>query len=158
MKRDIKLFRNIGLSLLITAIFPLISFGQDSNDRILENSLVKDFSSSNITWGPCPEFMPEGCEIAILHGDPAKQNVDILFRLPANSDIPNHWHNSPERMILLSGELEVTYQGETTQILKQGNYAYGPAKKPHSGKCGNAGPCVLFIAFENPLDAIPINK
>ncbi|WP_051227913.1 cupin domain-containing protein [Gillisia sp. JM1] len=61
-------------------------------------------------------------------------------------------------MILLSGELHVTYQGESTQTLKQGNYAYGPAKKPHSGKCGNSKPCVLFIAFENPLDAIPINK
>ncbi len=158
MKKDIKSFRNICLSLLMVAIFPLFSFGQESNNITLEKSLVKDVNSANITWGPCPEFMPDGCEIAILHGDPAKPNVDILFKLPANSDIPNHWHNSAERMILLSGELQVTYQGENTQTLKQGNYAYGPAKKPHSGKCGNAGPCVLFIAFEDPLDAIPINK
>jgi quercetin dioxygenase-like cupin family protein len=158
MKRDIKSFRSIGLSLLMAAIFPLLSFSQENNETTFEKSLVKDVKSSNITWGPCPEFMPEGCEIAILHGDPAKPNVDILFRLPANTDIPNHWHNSAERMILLSGELQVTYEGESTQTLKQGNYAYGPAKKPHSGKCGDAGPCVLFIGFENPLDAIPVNK
>ncbi len=158
MKNNVKSFRNIWLSLLIAAIFPLLSFGQESNNSSLEKSLVKDANSSSIVWGPCPEFMPDGCEIAVLHGDPAKPNVDILFKLPANTNIPNHMHNSAERMILLSGELDVTYQGEQTQTLKKGNYAYGPAKKPHSGKCGNAGPCVLFIAFEDPLDAIPINK
>lgn len=158
MKRDIIYFRNIGICLVMVVIFPLSSFGQDANNTTMEKSIVKDFQSSAITWGPCPEFMPEGCEIAILHGDPSKANVDILFRLPANTDIPNHWHNSPERMILLSGELQITYKGENTQTLEQGNYAYGPAKKPHSGKCGNEGPCVLFIGFENPLDAIPINE
>jgi quercetin dioxygenase-like cupin family protein len=61
-------------------------------------------------------------------------------------------------MILISGEMEVTYDGEKTQTLKQGTYAYGPANKPHMAKCGDAGPCVLFIAFEKPLDAIPVNK
>jgi hypothetical protein len=33
-------------------------------------------------------------------------------------------------------------------------YAYGPAKLAHKAVCGNAGPCVLFIAFEAPVDAI----
>ncbi|RKS53034.1 Cupin domain-containing protein [Gillisia mitskevichiae] len=158
MKRDISSFQNVGLSLIMFAVFPFVLVAQENNNMTFEKSLIRDANSSEITWGPCPEFMPDGCEIAVLHGDPSKQNVDILFKLPANTDIPNHWHNSPERMILLSGELEVTYKGEETQTLKQGYYAYGPAKKPHTGKCGNSGPCVLFIGFENPLDAIPVNK
>jgi len=158
MKRDIRSFRNVGLSLIMAAVFPFVLVGQENNNQTFEKSVVRDAKSSEITWGPCPEFMPDGCEIAVLHGDPSKQNVDILFKLPANTDIPNHFHNSPERMILLSGELEVTYKNEETQTLKPGYYAYGPAKKPHTGKCGNSGPCVLFIGFENPLDAIPVNK
>ena len=28
-------------------------------------------------------------------------------------------------------------------------------KKAHSAKCADAGPCILFIAFEEPLDAFP---
>jgi quercetin dioxygenase-like cupin family protein len=148
MKINVKSFRSIVSVFIIAFIIPLVSYGQSNSETSFEKSMVVDAESSSIVWGPCPEFMPDGCEIAVLHGDPAKPNVDILFRLAANTDIPNHWHNSPERMILLSGELEVTYQGENTQTLKQGNYAYGPAKKPHTGKCGNAGPCVLFIGFE----------
>ena len=34
--------------------------------------------------------------------------------------------------------------------------AYGPAKRPHKGFRASAVPCVLFIAFESPLDAVPV--
>ena len=96
------------------------------------------------------------CNIVVLHGNPAINNVDILFKLSPNANIPNHWHNSAERTILIAGKLEVTYEGETTQTMKAGSYAYGPSKKPHTAKCISKDPCVLFIAFEEPLDAFPI--
>lgn len=120
-----------------------------------ENSVNFTKSDSSLEWGPCPEFMPEGCNIAVLHGDPTEKNADIFFKVPANANIPNHTHTSPERMVLVSGELEVTYEGEETQTLKEGSYAYGPANKPHSAKCGDT-PCVLFIAFEDPVDAFAV--
>jgi quercetin dioxygenase-like cupin family protein len=110
---------------------------------------------SKLKWGPCPEFLPKGCQIAVLHGDPAKNNADIFLRVPANSTLPRHWHTSPERMVLVSGELQVTYDGQKTAVLRPGSYAYGPAKLPHKGECTKAGPCVLFIAFEAPVDAVP---
>lgn len=105
----------------------------------------------------CPPFIPEGCMITVLQGDPAKGNFDILFKIPANFEVPKHWHTSPERMVLLSGSLEVTYDGEATQVLEVGDYAYGPARKPHTARCGDNGPCTLFIAFEAPLDAHEID-
>jgi quercetin dioxygenase-like cupin family protein len=158
MKNNIQSIRIMWFSLVIAFITPLILFSQESNNMEFEKSVVMDAESPKLVWGPCPEFMPNGCEIAVLHGDPSKDNVDILFKVPSNTDIPKHWHNSAERMILVSGEMDVTYDGEKTQTLKQGNYAYGPAKKPHSARCGDSGPCVLFIGFEKPLDAMPINK
>ena len=106
-----------------------------------------------LKWGGCPDFMPKGCEIAVLHGDPAKSNADVFFKVPANAVIPRHWHTSAERMVLVAGELSVTYDGHPTVVLKPGTYAYGPARMPHSATCGAAGPCVLFIAFESPVDA-----
>ncbi len=132
-------------------------FAQEEK-MVTTNSVVHTIDDPDLQWGPCPEFMPEGCKIAVLHGDPAKKNVDILFKLPANTDFPNHGHTSAERMILLSGELEVAYEGESSRKLEKGSYAYGPALKPHKGRCGNAGPCVIFIAFEEPLDAYAVQK
>ena len=123
-----------------------------------EPALAWTVPDAQLQWGPCPPFLPEGCGIAVLHGDPAKDNVDVFFKMPAKSVIPLHSHTSPERMVLVAGELHVTYEGQKTTVLKPGSYAYGPAKRPHDGACVSAVPCVLFIAFESPLDAMPIDS
>lgn len=60
-------------------------------------------------------------------------------------------------MVLVSGELQVTYDGQEPIILKPGAYAYGPAKHPHKGHCAQGDPCVLFVAFELPIDAVPVD-
>ena len=120
-----------------------------------ELPITRSAKDAELKWGPCPPFLPKGCEIAVLHGDPAKNNADIFFKVPANSVLPRHWHTSAERMVLVSGELHVTYDGHKTAVLKPGTYAYGPAKLPHKAECRKAGPCVLFIAFVSPVDAVP---
>ncbi len=129
-----------------------------SNSDIDENSVVKSFDDRAMEWGPCPSFMPEGCNISVLHGDPSKTNVDVLFKVNGRSSIPNHWHNSHERMVLLTGKMQVTYKGESTQTMNVGDYAYGPAKKPHTAKCISKDPCILFIGFGEPLDAFAVEE
>ncbi len=121
---------------------------------VAEPALTATFADSSLKWGPCPEFIPAGCEIAVLHGDPAKANADVFFKVPADFTIPRHWHTSAERMVLVSGELHVTYQGQATRVMKAGTYAYGPAKVAHEAHCAKGAPCVLFIAFEGPVDAV----
>lgn len=117
-----------------------------------ETPLAKTINDAGLQWGPCPPVFPAGCEIAVLHGDPASPNADVFFKVPANYAIPHHWHTSAERMVLVSGELHVTYDGHDTAVLKPGMYAYGPAGAPHRAECKDDGPCVLFIAFEGPVD------
>ena len=120
-----------------------------------EPALANTFNDPQLQWGPCPSFLPKGCRIAVLHGDPSKPNVDIFFKVPAGAVIPSHTHSSAERMVLVSGKLTVTYEGQAPVTLKTGSYAYGPAMHPHSAKCAKGAACVLFIAFESPLDAMP---
>ena len=60
--------------------------------------------------------------------------------------------------ILVAGELHVTYDGQKTTVLKRGSYAYGPARLRHKAVCVSTSPCVLFIAFESPLDAVPVEN
>lgn len=108
-----------------------------------------------MTWGPCPEGLPEGCGIAVLHGDPAKPNADVFLRIPGGSTIPPHTHSSAERMILVAGEMAVKYRGSPGSTLRPGHYAFGPAKLPHRADCRSSEPCILFIAFEQPVDLLP---
>jgi quercetin dioxygenase-like cupin family protein len=121
-----------------------------------ETPLAISANDAGLKWGPCPPLFPKGCEIAVLHGDPAKPNADVFLRVPPKYEIPTHWHTSPERMVLVSGKLKIEYSGHAASPLKAGTYAYGPAKIPHKASCANAGPCVLFIAFESPVDATAV--
>jgi mannose-6-phosphate isomerase-like protein (cupin superfamily) len=123
-----------------------------------EQALAWTADDPKLTWGPCPPFLPTGCGIAVLHGDPAKPNVDVFLKVPAKSTLPLHWHTSAERMVLVAGELHVTYDGQKPLVFEPGTYAYGPAKRPHQAQCASDVPCVLFIAFESPLDAVPVEK
>jgi len=108
-------------------------------------------------WVPCPgELFPEGCELAVLQGNPEEHNADVLLKLAPNSTIPMHWHTSAERMVLVSGEFRVNYQGQPPVTLNPFTYAYGPSGLPHDARCGDRGDCILFIAFEEPVDAVDV--
>ena len=122
-------------------------------ESTVEKALAIAANAPALAWGPCPPVFPKGCEIAVLHGDPTRPNADAYLRVPPKYEIPPHWHTSPERMVLVAGELHVTYQGQPVSILQPGTYAYGPAKLPHKALCTSADACVLFIAFESAVDA-----
>src|SRR5688572_5006828 len=79
-----------------------------------------DAHDAQLKWGPCPPLFPKGCEIAVLRGDPSKPNADVFLKVPANYTIPPHWHTSAERMVLVSGELHVEYDGHSSSVLKPG--------------------------------------
>lgn len=145
----VRAFRRTALLLI------LLSPAAVAEGPVREPALALTFTDSRIKWGPCPAFIPKGCELAVLHGDPAKDNADVFFKVPAGFTIPRHWHTSAERIVLVSGNLRLTYDGQKTAVLKPGTYAYGPAKLAHEAVCAKGAPCVLFIAFESPVDAVP---
>lgn len=138
------------LGQLLCAGVLLVTFSAYASDP----AFIWNADDEDLQWGPCPEYMPEGCGIAVLQGDPADHNADIFFRLPANTTAPHHWHTSAERMVLVAGEMEVDYDGQEPVTLRPGTYAYGPPKLPHVAHCRSDEDCVLFIAFEEPVDAI----
>ena len=117
--------------------------------------VARSTADSALGWGPCPPVFPGECQIAVLHGNPSQPNADILLRVAPGYVLPPHRHTSAERMILLHGRLEVKYQGAPAVVLRQGHYAYGPAGLPHRAACTSDEPCLLFIAFEGPVDAEP---
>lgn len=137
--------------LAVASTLLLSAFVQSSPS---DTALAAAANDPKLQWGPCPDFMPKGCGIAVLHGDPSKSNADVFFKIPAKTQAPQHWHTSAERMVLVSGQLKVSYDGQPTVTLKPGMYAYGPPRHAHSAMCVSDDDCILFIAFESPVDAI----
>jgi quercetin dioxygenase-like cupin family protein len=137
-------------ALLLTAAQLAFAQGQAPNAG---QFAIHPPTDTYLKWLPCSAPMPTGCTYAVLHGDPAKPNADTFVKLPGRSIIPMHTHTSAERMFLVSGELDVSYTPGRNQRIKAGSYAYGPAGVPHTGVCMSVEPCVLFIAYEAPVDA-----
>ena len=121
----------------------------------VERPLARSETAADLQWGDCPAIFPPGCKISVLHGNPAEPGADVFLRVPAVYAIPAHSHTSAERMVLVSGQLDVTYAGHPTASLKPGDYAYGPATLPHTARCNGAEACTLFIAFNGAVDALP---
>lgn len=138
-------------SMLLAVVLAFLAWPAMAGD----GALVRTADDSAMEWGPCPGFFPETCRIGVLHGDPAEPNADIFFKLPPDTAVPEHTHTSAERMVLVSGRMEVSYEGQEPVILEPGSYAWGPPGHPHSARCLDAGDCVLFIAFVDPIDAMP---
>ena len=127
---------------LAASLFAIIGFGTAlAQDNPEHSPMSRDISH------PSESF-------SVVHGDPEKGNADLVFTFAAGSRSPHHWHTTAERMVLLSGELHLTYSGHETMILKPGSYAYGPAKLAHTAACTEDGPCVLYIATELPFDQV----
>ena len=112
-------------------------------------------SDAKLNWGPCPPICKGSCQIAVLHGDPARPGADVFLKIGGGTELIPHLHTSAERMILVSGQLRVQYKGAKPAVLSVGDYAYGPAGLPHEGACLSKQSCTLFIAFEGPVDAEP---
>ena len=138
------LLSTVGLSATATAEVPA------------ERPLALLAADPGLQWGPCPPFFSEACRMTALHGDPAKPNSDVFFKVGGGDELPLHWHTSAERMVLVQGELTVRYQGHAPVTLTPGIYAYGPPKLPHDGRCNSEDACILFIAFEQPVDAYEV--
>ncbi len=109
-----------------------------------------------LQWGPCPPFFSAACRMTAVHGNPAEPNSDVFFKVGGGDELPLHWHTSAERMVLVQGELTVRYQGHEPVTLTPGTYAYGPPGLPHDGRCNSSDACILFIAFEQPVDAYEV--
>jgi len=155
--------RAFRISAAVAAVMTLSGWSQASSAQpgmaapqpTFEKPLAWAATNPALKWGACPPGMPEGCSIAVLHGDPSRPNADIFLRVPGGSVIPPHSHSSAERMILVSGELEVKYRKARQATLRVADYAYGPAGLPHLATCRSEAACVLFIAFEGPVDLHP---
>ena len=80
------------LTSLALALMSLSIFGHAT---AVEKALVISHEDESLQWMPCPDFIPTGCEIAVLNGDPAENNLDIYFKVPGDFEIPRHFHTLP---------------------------------------------------------------
>jgi hypothetical protein len=116
--------------------------------------------ADKVQWGPAPPALPPGAQIAVLEGNPgAAGDVTLRLKLPANYDIPPHWHSMTERVTVLSGALQVgmgdTLDRQHSTALAPGGFVSLPAKMHHYAWV--KAPTVIQITLQGPFDIFYVN-
>ena len=116
--------------------------------------------ADRVQWGPAPPVLPAGAQIAVLEGNPSeKGTITLRLRLPANYNIPPHWHSMTESVTVLSGALNVgmgdTLDRKASQLLKPGGFVSLPGNMHHFA--WTAVPTVVQINLMGPFDIFYVN-
>ena len=119
---------------------------------------------AEVKWGPAPNMLPAGAEVAVLFGDPSKAGpFAIRLKFPANYNIPAHSHPTDENVTVTSGTFFVgmgeKFDQGSGKELPVGGFVSVPATHRHFAWAGDQETIVQVhgvgptdITFVNPAD------
>jgi hypothetical protein len=91
--REISMRALVALSAL--ALVATVALAQDLGPKGTEADAIK--------WGPAPDALPKGGQLAGLSGDAGKSGPFIVrLKMPAGYEIPAHKHPHTERITVIS--------------------------------------------------------
>ena len=84
------------------------------------------FAADAIPWGPAPNFVPAGAQLAVLEGNPMASSGDYTVRLkmPDGYRIAPHFHPNRENVTIISGTFKVG-MGDRFDETKMGSFPSG---------------------------------
>ena len=109
--------------------------------------------ASELKWVDPPNS-PPGVKLAVLWGDPGKGAHGAMHKFPGGFAAPLHFHSAGHHVVVVSGTLLLTPEGEAEKSLPAGSYFSFTGKKKHVTKCAPGADCVLFIDCGGPWDVV----
>ena len=115
--------------LLVAAVVAAAACGNDSSLSAAPKSAQAATPSESrvpeqdFNWGPAPDFLPKGAQIAVLQGDPgSNQEFTIRLRFPNGYKIAPHTHPTIENVTVLQGTF---LAGMGEEFTKSALHAFG---------------------------------
>lgn len=72
--------------------------------------------ANEIEWRQCPPNLPNGCEMAVLEGNPQGEDLfTVRFRISGEFIMPPHTHPKDERVTVLEGNAYVAFGRDATR-------------------------------------------
>lgn len=152
--------------LLLPLLLVLVArpgWSQDLALEFPEGSVQHVVRADEIPWGPCPDSLPAGCEVALLEGDLTSDGYfTARFRVAGEQPfvLPAHWHPRDERVTVLSGKVAVAFGADATRAEARefgaGDYYVNARQQMHW--VWIEGPTVLQISGLGPWKAVPLER
>ncbi len=117
-------------------------------------------SAEDHKYGPAPDSLPPGAQLAVLHGNPAEKGMFIIrLRFPAGYTVPPHSHPSSEYVTVISGNLSLgmgdTLDRSAAKALGPGGFAIAPANMNHYALTDQGA--TVQISAEGPFAVTYVN-
>jgi hypothetical protein len=87
-------------------------------------------------WGDAPPVFAKGAKMAVLAGDPSKNDVFVVrLKMPDGYKIMPHWHPTREHVTVISGKFNIgmgeKFDSAKADAISAGGFAYMDAKMAH---------------------------
>ena len=117
-------------------------------------------NASQLKWGPAPDFIPKGAQIAVLSGDPSKEGLYVVrLKVPAGYKIPAHNHPTAEMVTVISGNFHLGMGDKLDMkkgmVLTAGGFAEAPAKMNHYA--WTSSPTIVQVHGQGPFAVTYVN-
>jgi quercetin dioxygenase-like cupin family protein len=85
-----------------------VAFLLTSGALAIAQQMPMPMNAGDIKWGPAPNVLPAGAQMAVVSGDPSKDGLYVVrLKMPANYQIPAHNHPTTEYVTVLSGDFHI---------------------------------------------------
>jgi len=117
-------------------------------------------AAGDIKWGPAPDSLPPGAQMAVLDGDPGKPAPFVIrAKFPDGYKVMPHYHPTDESVTVLSGTFMVgmgdTWNDSSMTTLKAGDFAKMPKLMHHYA--GGKGETIIQIHGTGPFAITYVN-
>jgi hypothetical protein len=120
--------RVILFALLMVSVFLAVQFAasQDRPHDHLPDHIMK--TPGDMTWKEGPASLPDGVQYTVIQGDWAKEGpFTARLKLPADYEIPPHWHPAIEHVTVIKGSFNMgtgeNFDREKAHKLPVGGFA-----------------------------------
>lgn len=117
-------------------------------------------NGTDFKWGPAPAVFPAGAKMAVLAGDPSK-NEEFVVRLdlPDGYTIAPHWHPTDEHVTVVKGTFLVGMGDKIDpakmMTLPTGGFVTAPARGHHYARA--KGHTIVQVNAMGPFQLTYVN-
>lgn len=143
--------RRYGKLLVVGTVCTLVGFAAGIRADDTKKMIVTPFQEAKFV--PADPKQPDGAQMAVLWGDPAKGPSSMLLKFKKGSN-PLHIHTSDYHLVLVQGSMKHWAEGEQEADAKElgpGAYWFQPGNQAHAGSC-LTDECIMFVKWEGKRD------
>ena len=124
------------------------------------DDMTMPMNGKDIKWGPAPEALPKGAQVAVLSGDPFKDGPYVVrLKMPKGYQIAAHNHPTTEYVTVISGNFHLG-MGDKLDLKKgmeltAGGYGEAPAKMNHYAWA--TSPTIVQVHGQGPFAITYVN-